>query len=103
VRATQGEPLRHCTYCGTWIGGLRCVCKRHADLLSLDNLAMTRRVPHSRSYTLRRIKATQRQVGRSEQELHRAVYEARAVNATWKEIGEALGISRQGAHKRFAA
>ena len=27
---------------------------------------------------------------------------ARAVGATWKEIGEALGVTPQAAHKRFA-
>lgn len=31
---SQGQPLRHCPYCGRLIGGL--VCSDHADLPNLD-------------------------------------------------------------------
>jgi hypothetical protein len=38
----------------------------------------------------------------AEEHLNRAVTAARAAGATWADIGDALGITRQAAHKRFA-
>lgn len=36
-------------------------------------------------------------------ELHMTVSAARANGASWDDIGQALGVSRQAAHKRFGA
>ena len=37
-----------------------------------------------------------------EQSQTRAVQEARSVGLSWADVGEALGISQQAAHKRYA-
>lgn len=47
------------------------------------------------------IVAAQAELERSKQNLKQAVHEARANGRTWAEIGEALGMTRQAAFKRF--
>lgn len=37
----------------------------------------------------------------AEKQLRRVVEKARAAGATWADIGDALGVSRQAAFKRF--
>lgn len=43
-----------------------------------------------------------REEARINAELLAAVIAARADGLTWKEIGDAAGLTRQGAHKRWA-
>ena len=38
----------------------------------------------------------------AEEKLHARVHEARKNGVTWDEIGEALGVTRQSAHRRFS-
>lgn len=42
-------------------------------------------------------------VDAAERKLHERVRDARANGVTWDEIGEALGVTRQSAHRRFSA
>lgn len=48
-----------------------------------------------------RIRRAQEAIEAAHQELQDAVLESRAAGATWAEIGETLGMSRQAAFKRF--
>ena len=51
----------------------------------------------------RRIIAARKRVAAAEDELRRAVAEARAAGESWTVIGAALGTTRQAAYQRFGA
>lgn len=53
-------------------------------------------------YLLQDVVAARVVVMRAERELTKSVGRARAHGATWEEVGLALGMTRQGAAKRFA-
>jgi hypothetical protein len=48
-----------------------------------------------------RVRALRDELVEVERELRAQVAEARRLRASWREVGEALDISAQGAHKRF--
>lgn len=50
---------------------------------------------------LRRLRDSHAALLDSERELRRTVVEARRAGATWREVGEVLGVSRQAAYDRF--
>lgn len=50
---------------------------------------------------LAKIKHAVGDVSRASNRLRRVVGEARAEGATWTEVGEAIGITQQGAQKRY--
>ncbi len=50
---------------------------------------------------LARLSGTNAALEKSKAELQAAVQDARACGASWRRIGEALGIAPQSAHKRF--
>lgn len=50
---------------------------------------------------IQRVKDAARHLGRAESDLRTSVARARERGATWQQIGDALGISRQAAHERF--
>jgi hypothetical protein len=50
---------------------------------------------------LAKIKHARGDVMRAENRLRGEVKRARAAGATWKQVGEALGITQQGAQKRY--
>ncbi|MDU0347642.1 hypothetical protein [Actinomyces sp. MRS3W] len=59
-------------------------------------------IAQSRDAThFRRIIAAKKQVLDAEQNLSRAVADARAAGESWTVIGAALGVTKQAAHKRF--
>jgi hypothetical protein len=58
-------------------------------------LAVVRRSP------LEKIEALTARIGALEGDRERAVAAAMASGATWAEIGEALGVTAQAAHKRY--
>jgi hypothetical protein len=43
------------------------------------------------------------QAAKLEEELRAAVFEARKSGATWKQVGEAMGLTKQGAWEKFAS
>jgi hypothetical protein len=55
----------------------------------------------SRTRRLERIAALTEQLAALEHDRQLAIAEAVADRATWAEIGEALGVSAQAAHKRY--
>ena len=66
----------------------------------LDELDVT--TPHARdAQNFRKIVAANKQVEEAERRLRQAVDDARQAGDSWTIIGAALGITRQGAQKRF--
>ena len=59
------------------------------------------RTPSRDAAHFRRIIAAKKHVINAEQDLARAVADARAAGESWTVIGAALGVSKQAAHKRF--
>ncbi|CED90686.1 hypothetical protein [Actinomyces succiniciruminis] len=59
------------------------------------------RTPSRDATHFRRIIAAKKHVIDAEQDLARAVADARAAGESWTVIGAALGVSKQAAHKRF--
>ncbi|MBE6475071.1 MAG: hypothetical protein E7Z95_05810 [Actinomyces succiniciruminis] len=59
------------------------------------------RTPSRDATHFRRIIAAKKNVIDAEQDLARAVADARAAGESWTVIGAALGVSKQAAHKRF--
>lgn len=57
--------------------------------------------PQPQSWRLVAITRTATRAGEIEQTLAQMVANARAGGHSWQEIGDALGISRQGASQRF--
>jgi len=55
----------------------------------------------SRRSALARIETVTERVAKLDAQRDRAVAEALEAGATWAEIGRALGVSAQAAHKRF--
>ena len=55
-----------------------------------------------RSPALDRVEVVARDLSRVERMLREAVDAARTDGATWAEIGDALGVTRQAAHERFS-
>lgn len=51
----------------------------------------------------RRLRTARERLARAEEELDEAVMAARERGATWEQVGEALGTTRQGAHRKYAA
>lgn len=56
-----------------------------------------------RAQSLRAASVASGEVTAAQERLSRAVAAARGAGASWVEIGEALGVSRQAARQRFAA
>ncbi len=50
---------------------------------------------------IQRVKDAARHLERAESDLRASVARARERGATWQQVGDALGISRQAAHERF--
>jgi hypothetical protein len=55
----------------------------------------------SRTALLKRLEVAGERVARVESQRDRAVAAAMAAGCTWAEIGAALGVSAQAAHRRF--
>lgn len=69
--------------------------------IDIGDVAEIRRVAESDPEGLARLDAIQQGTVYWTQVLMKAVTLAREQGATWKEIGDALGVSAQAAHGRF--
>lgn len=69
--------------------------------IAFEDVANIRRVAEGDPDGLARLDAIQQGTIYWTQVLMRAVKLAREQGATWKEVGDALGVSAQAAHRRF--
>lgn len=71
--------------------------------LQQEQATAEREIRWHRDRAVSRVREARAYADRGEEELDRAVRDARAAGATWQQIGDAAGMARQAAWKRWAS